>query len=306
MAKLAVRGQYLAPVTPFSREGALMLDAFAEIIRWHIDCGVDGFLIAGDNGEAWALKPTELGRVVETAVNVVAGRVPVFAGASAITAAETITLAEIAADAGADGLCVTPQAYVLGGTKAEVAGRYAALAKAVPLQIMVYNNPARTGVNVTADILGAICDVAPVVGLKEASGDFVHVSGIIEKFADRIGVLAGAAHFIIPALALGAAGYLSTAPELFGARARRILEFESMPMEERRDLHVRITKIFEVLMWTGTRPAAYKAAINMIGLPAGYPREPVQPLTREDEAKVRAVLAECGVFADSVPQRAAS
>ena len=77
--------------------------------------------------------------------------------------------AEVAAEAGADGLCVPPQSYLLNATRAEVAGRYEAIAKAVPLPIMVYNNPARTGVNVTPEILAAICDVAPVVAVNPAS-----------------------------------------------------------------------------------------------------------------------------------------
>ncbi len=306
MSKLVVKGQYLAPVTPFGRDGSLLLDDFAEIVGWHLECGVDGFLIAGDNGEAWALTPPELGQVVATAAETVKGRAPIFAGTSAITAAETISLSEIAAEAGADGLCLTPQSYLLNATLAEVAARYGAVAKAVPLPIMVYNNPARTGVNVTPDILAAICDVAPVVAVKEATGDFVHLTKIIEAFGDRIGVLAGSGHYIVPALELGAAGYLSTAPELFGARARSLMELDKLSATEKRDLHFRITRIFEVLMWTGTRPAAYKAAINMIGLPGGYPREPIEPLSPAEEKTVRGVLDECGVFEEAEVRRRAS
>lgn len=306
MSKLVVRGQYLAPVTPFGPDGRLMLDAFAEVVGWHLECGVDGFLIGGDNGEAWALTAQELGQVVATAAEQVKGRVPVFAGTSAITAAATISLSEIAAEAGADGLCVTPQSYLLNATLAEVAARYEAIAKAVPLPVMVYNNPARTGVNVTPEILAAICDVAPVVAVKEASGDFVHFTKIIEAFGDRIGVLAGAGHYIVPGLELGAAGYLSTAPELFGAKARCLMDLDRLGSAEKRDLHFRITRIFEVLMWTGTRPAAYKAAINMIGLPGGYPREPIAPLSPTEEDTVRRVLDECGVFENAVDRRQAS
>ncbi len=306
MSKLIVRGQYLAPVTPFGRDGSLMLDAFAEIIEWHVACGVDGFLVAGDNGEAWALTADELGQVVATAVATAKGRVPVFAGTGAITAAATIVLSEIAAEAGADGLCVTPQSYLLNATLAEVAARYAAVAKAVPLPVMVYNNPARTGVDVTPDILAAICDVAPVVAVKEATGNFGHLTKIIEAFGDRIGVLAGSGHYIVPALELGAAGYLSTAPELFGARARGLMELDKLGSAEKRDLHFRVTRIFEVLMWTGTRPAAYKAAINMIGLPGGYPREPVEPLSPAEEETVRRILDQCGVFEEEASRRRVS
>ena len=61
-------GCYPAPVTPFSKKGAFMADAFAEILRWHIACGSKGFLIAGDNGENWALDLKELREITEIAM----------------------------------------------------------------------------------------------------------------------------------------------------------------------------------------------------------------------------------------------
>ena len=167
-----VRGQFIAPVTPFTADGDLMVDAFAEILRWHLESGAGGFLIAGDNGEGWALTDAELGLLTEAAKTEAAGRVPIFTGAGAITAQRTIELCDVAARAGADGLCLQPQSYVLNGTKAEICRRFELVSRAVPLPIMLYNNPARTGLNLGVDVLEGICDVAPVVALKEASADF--------------------------------------------------------------------------------------------------------------------------------------
>lgn len=306
MGDWMVQGQVIAPVTPFGAKGELMLDAYVEIIRWHLDCGVGGFLIAGDNGEAWALTKEELGRVTRAATDEIKGRVPIFVGASAITAAESAALAAIAAEAGADGLCLQPQSYLLGGTTAEIVGRFAAVHKAVPLPILLYNHPGRTGLNMTPDILEAICDAVPVAGLKEASNDFVQLTRIIERFADRFAVLTGPAHYIIPAMELGAAGYISTGPELFGAGAGRILETAGMTTADRCRLHCAITDAFTAVQFIGTRPAGIKAALAMLGLPAGMPREPVLPLTTDDEARLRDALVRCGVLDDAAPRRAAS
>ena len=306
MSDLMVRGQVIAPVTPFDAKGKLMLDAYGEIIRWHLDCGVGGFLVAGDNGEAWALTADELDRVTRTAKEEVKGRVPVFVGASAITAANSVALAAVAAEAGADGLCLQPQSYLLNGTAAEIVDRIETVHKAVPLPILLYNHPARTGLNMTPDILDAICDAVPVVGLKEASNDFVQLTRIIERFADRFAILTGPAHYIIPAMELGAAGYISTGPELFGVGAGRILETAGMTTAERRRLHCAITDAFIAVQFIGTRPAGIKAALAMLGLPAGMPREPVLPLTADDEARLRDALVRCGVLEDATPRRAAS
>ncbi|MDP6787434.1 MAG: dihydrodipicolinate synthase family protein [Rhodospirillales bacterium] len=306
MSDLMVSGQVIAPVTPFNAKGELMVEHFGEIVRWHLDCGVGGFLVAGDNGEAWALTADELGRVTRTAIEEVKGRVPVFVGASAITAANSIALAGVAADAGADGLCLQPQSYVLNGTTAEIVGRIQAVHKAVPLPILLYNHPGRTGLNMTPDILDALCGAVPVVGLKEASNDFVQLTRIIERFADRFAVLTGPAHYIIPAMELGAAGYISTGPELLGAGAGRILETAAMTTAERRHLHCTITDAFTAVQFIGTRPAGIKAALVMLGLPAGLPREPVLALSPDDEARLRDALVRCGILDEAVPRRRAS
>jgi 4-hydroxy-tetrahydrodipicolinate synthase len=290
MADFMVKGQVVAPIKPFSATGELLLDAFREVLRWHISCGCGGFMVAGDNGEAWALTREELALVTRTAKDEAKGRVPVFVGTSAITARETIALSQLVRDAGADGLVVQPQSYVLNGTHDEIVRRYAAISKAVPLPMLLYNHPGRTGVNMTPDILAAVCDVSPVVGLKEASDNFLQLSQIIERFSERFAVLTGPAHYIIPGILLGAVGYISTGPELLGKEAPKILAVDKMSISERRDLHSRITGLFQAVQFTGTRPAGIKAALAMLGLPAGIPREPLLPLNAADQAKVRDAL----------------
>src|SRR3990167_6195500 len=114
--KMKVRGHVPAVVTPFSAKGDLMLDAFAKMLSWHVDCGCSGFLVLGDNGESWAVSDDELVRITRAAMATVKGRVPVFVGTSAITTRDTVRRSALAAEAGADGICVQPQNYVLKGT----------------------------------------------------------------------------------------------------------------------------------------------------------------------------------------------
>ena len=166
-------GYVPAVVSHFNPAGDLLIERFAEVVRWHLDRGADGICVAGDNGEAWSLTADDRRRLAETAVGVVGGRVHVTMGASATTARQTIENAEIAAEGGVDSLMITPQAYVMKATPTEVLRRYKAINKAVPLPILLYNSPRRTGgVNVDIDLLGALCDALPVIGLKESSRDF--------------------------------------------------------------------------------------------------------------------------------------
>lgn len=300
-----IQGNIPAVVTPFTSSGEVMIDAFAEMVRWHLDNGVNGICVAGDNGEAWSLSGEERRRLAETAVREAAGRVPVLMGASAITSRQTIVLAEIAASAGVDALLVQPQSYVLKATPADIIGRYRAVAQAVPLPIVAYNSPRRTGINIDVRTLRAICDVAPIVGVKEASRDFFHVTHVIEEVGERLAVLMGPCPFILPGLALGARGFISSGPELLSTGAQRIMALgDQAPSPESRRLHFTLTSIYEALMDTGTWPSALKAALNMIGAPAGVPREPVGVLPPEAEGKLRSVLQGLGLLVPRGPAEA--
>lgn len=294
---VVIEGSVPAVVTPFDENGSLMLDRFEQVVAWHIEQGAEGICVAGDNGESWSLTPDERRGLAEAAVRIVGGRVPVLMGASATMARQTIALAEIAANAGVDALMTGPQSYVLRATTAEIVDRFVALHKAVPLPIVAYNSPRRTGLNLDVETLGAVCDAVPVIGLKEASRDFFHTTNIIRVHGQRLSVLIGPCPLIFPGLALGARGFIASGPELFGAKAARIRSMAAgPPNDETRTLHFALTRIYETLMSTGTWPAALKAALNMIGVPAGLTRDPVQPLTPDDESRLRSILREFGVL----------
>ena len=299
-----IEGFVPAVVTPFNAAGDMMDDQLTRIVAWHLDEGAEGICIAGDNGEAWALTADDRKQLAETTVKTVAGRVPVLMGASASTARQTIAAAEIAAEAGCDALMTGPQAYVGKATTAEMVDRFKALNKAVPLPIVAYNSPRRTGLNMDPDTLAAICDVAPIIGLKEASRDIFHITAIIKRFADRLAVLVGPCPFILQGLALGGRGFISTGPELLGKGVAASLRTVAMekPSAKTRDLHFALTDIYAFLMGTGTWPAALKAGLNMIGVPAGVPREPVQPLGPKDAEKLKALLEGLGVLSAAQAQ----
>ncbi|MDP6787840.1 MAG: dihydrodipicolinate synthase family protein [Rhodospirillales bacterium] len=299
-------GYVPAVVSPFNAAGDLMIDRFAEVVRWHLDRGADGICVAGDNGEAWSLDARDRKQLAETAVGVAGRTAHITMGVSATTAGQTIKNAAIAAEAGVDSLMITPQSYVMKASPGEIVGRYRAINKAVGLPILLYNSPRRTGgVNIDIDTLGALCDALPVVGIKESSRDFFHQSHVIRQFARRISVLIGPGHYVFPGLALGAAGFLATGAEFLGDSVGRIRPLAAAkPCAEARDLHHALTTVYQTLMSLGTWPAALKAGLNMIGVPAGVPREPVAPLSPRDSRKLQGVLEGLGLLGGATKRRA--
>lgn len=292
----SLKGFVPAIVTPFAASGEIMEDAFSDLVGWLIDIGADGICVAGDNGESWALDVTERARLTRLAVERAAGRVPVMTGCSAPAAAQSVRYAHAAAEAGADGLLMLPQTYVLKATRDELLRRFEAVAKAVPLPIVAYNSPRRTGIDLSLDDLDALLGVAPIIGIKESNRDFFHHTHLLQRFRDRLAIMVGPCHYIFPGLALGAAGFIATGPELLGRDAGRITALGTQaPAAEQAALHYKLTVLYQMLMGTGTWPSAFKTALTLLGQPAGVPRDPVLPLPAEQVDKIRRSMTELGL-----------
>ena len=290
-----IEGFMAAAVTPFNEAGDLMGDAFAQVVDWLLAKKADGLCIAGNNGENWALESDDRRTIAEIAMKRVAGRVPVVMGVGATTARQSICYAEIAAEAGCDAMMLSPQPYVGKATLAEVVERFAAVHKAVPLPVLVFNSPRYTGIDITPDMLAAICDAVPVVALKESSRDLHHTTEIVRRFGERLSVMIGPGYFIFPGLAMGAKGFISTGPESMGMDAHRFRALATAaPTAESRRIQFAINSLYPALMNSGTAPAGLKAALNMLGVPAGVPREPLKALGPREVERVRAALVEHG------------
>ena len=305
---LPLQGLFSVTVTPFAADGALDLAAFAQILEWHIAQGSAGLAIAADNGEASLLTITERQAMAETAMRVAAGRVPVIMGAigtHAFTAAETIKMVEVAAAAGVSAALVAPTPYVGRATRAEMVGRYRDIHRAVGLPLIAYNNPGHFGLAVEGDTLAQLIDEAGVIGIKESSRHFLDISRTIARFDERISIFMGCGYLAMPGLAMGAKGILSTGVDLFGRDSARIVALARDAWgEEARRLHVAIGRAYTFLLETGTPPAALKALLNFMGLPAGIPRLPVHPLAGDDLDRLRALFTELGVLgADAEARR---
>ncbi len=170
---------------------------------------------------------------------------------------------------------------------------------------MLYNSPRRTNISLTIETMRAITEAVNIVALKEASRDFFYISHILHHFSSKLAVLIGPAPFILPGLQLGAAGFISSGPELMGGLAARLPAIAAAAPELRLETQYRLTRIYETLMGIGTWPSALKAGHHLIGLDAGLPRDPVLPLAADAVQSLRAVMAECACPLAATPALAA-
>lgn len=269
-----------AVVTPFDGDENLDEGVLRRHVGRLLEGGVHGVFVAGSTGEAYALDAGERDRLVRTTVEAVAGRVPVYAGTGTVTTRETVRLSRAAQEAGADVLSViTP--YFVRPNQDELAAHFEAVARAVDLPIVLYNQPPRTGVTLETATVAQLAGVENIVGIKDSSGSLTQTMQYVAATPDDFAVLVGNDALIAPAVMMGAAGSIaasaSVAPRLLvdlyeAARAGDIARA--------RELQHKILG-FRSLFETSTFPGIIREAVALGGVPVGKGRSPVGEVSPE-------------------------
>ena len=275
MHQKKLEGILVPGITPFTRSGELDLEALRTCVRFWLENGVSGLVPCGSNGEAPYLSREERNKVISTVVDEVNGKVVVVAGTGSMSTKETIEFTKDAEDIGVDAaLVITPFYYRL--SDREIIQHYEALIEAVDIPIVLYNVPKFTGVHlkpeVTAKIVG---EKSNVIGIKDSSGDIAAIKETIRLVGDRISVLAGTADLTLPTLNIGGKGAVIAVANVFPKICMELYEaFKLGELEKAKILQKQITSINEVLVQKCNKLSAIKEAMNVLGLPAGYPRMP--------------------------------
>jgi len=282
-------GTGTALVTPFRRDGSLDEPTLRALIKRQIDAGIDFLVPCGTTGESPTLTHEEHLRVVEIAVELAKGRVPVLGGAGGYNTAEVIALARELAEIGADGiLSVTP--YYNKPTQEGLFQHYRAIAEAITLPIIVYSVQGRTGVNVEPATVRRLAAIENIAGIKEASGNISQMAAILNAVPDNFIVLSGDDAITLPLIALGGRGVISVVSNEVPADMARLTRLAlDGDFQGAREIHRRVHPLMEV-NFVESYPSPVKAAMAQMGLLEPVWRLPLVPPKAESEARVRAVL----------------
>lgn len=292
--KVDWRGSFAAVVTPFNESGAIDRSAFARNLEFLLEGGVYGLVICGCTGESWSLSNDEKIELFELALTTVDGRVPVIGGTGGVSTDGVIALSRRAKEIGTAGVMVLPPYYAIPGRR-EVVAHYEAISNAVQHPILLYNIPRRTGINLTPPVLDEIVDLEWVVAIKESSNDFIQLEATISEVGERIAVFAGhSAERGVPAVLMGAKGFVSSMEsQVMGREAIAMYDLvHKGDLAAARSTQLKTLRLDEEMRKIGTFPANLKAAMSLLGRPAGGPRRPLLPLTPDEMDRVRVVLEE--------------
>lgn len=288
-----------ALTTPFKEDSSLDLPGFRRLVEHVIEDGVHAILVNGCTGESWALEDDERAQVFKAAVEQARGRVPVVVGCGAMTIAQAKHKIHQAADAGCDSVMLQPPWYVMPNNE-EVMEYYDALLAYSPLPAVIYNIPRRTGITLTVEMIDKLADHKNVCALKESSKDFLLLSKIIRKTRGRLNVFAGYANLLgLGAITEGAVGYMDSSTPVLGRKSINFFNAAiSGDLPTARRLQEEMAQLDAGFFGTGTFPAGVKVALDMLGRPGGWVREPLKQLNAEQKAKVRAALVNAGLLSE--------
>ncbi len=280
----------VALVTPFKKDKSIDLSALISLVERQIAAGTDYLVVLGTTGETPTLTNEEKMLVRQTVIKTAAGRVPLVLG---VGGNDTMSLQRQLENDNFDGfsaiLSVVP--FYNKPSQEGIYRHYEAIACASPLPVVLYNVPGRTGVNMIAETtLRLQRDFPNIIGVKEASGNFVQIEEIIKNKRPDFQVISGDDGITYPLITLGAEGVISVIgnafPTEFGKMVRLCLEGR---FTEALKIHFEFTELFN-LMFVDGNPAGVKCALNSLGLIDNELRLPLVPTRLSTNERIHKII----------------
>jgi 4-hydroxy-tetrahydrodipicolinate synthase len=205
---LRFHGSICAIVTPFDADGGLDLEAFARLLELHVAAGTEAIVVAGSTGESVALEEAEFQRLLEFALERLAGRLPVIAGCGAPATHKSLKLLRIAESTGAAAVLVVTPSYNR-PTQEGLFRHYATLADQARLPLLMYNVPGRTGCDLLPQTVARLVGHGSVAGIKESRPEVERMQALLALRGPGFVVLSGDDPTATRALLAGADGVVS-------------------------------------------------------------------------------------------------
>ncbi len=277
MKKTIFTGSGVAIVTPMDKSGNIDYPELERLIEFQITNETDAIIICGTTGESSTLTDDEHIELIRFTVLKTAKRVPVIAGTGSNDTAYSLMLSKEAAAVGADALLqVTP--YYNKTSQRGLVHHFMEVANNVPLPIMLYNVPSRTGMTISIDAYKELAKHPNIIATKEASGDISHIAKIAAACGDSLDIYSGNDDQIVPIMSLGGKGIVSVAaniiPKVIHDIASLYLDGKTVESSE---MQLKYLGLLNAL-FIDVNPIPVKTAVNLIGFKAGNCRLPLVDL----------------------------
>ncbi|MDU2063959.1 MAG: 4-hydroxy-tetrahydrodipicolinate synthase [Sporomusaceae bacterium] len=293
---LEVKGVIPPLITPMDENEHLDTEALRRLIDHVIDGGVHGVFVLGSTGEFYGLSYEEKVKAVEVTMEQVNGRVPVYVGASAITTRECVQLAKLAKEYNAAAITVLTPMFIT-PNDTELYTHFKTIAEAVDIPNILYNNPEKTGVNMSAALIEKLADIPNIIGAKDTSGDMTLTSEYIRRTKDKgFSIMAGRDTMILATLVYGGTGCVAGTANVVPSLVVEIYDkFMAGDLAGALDAQYRLAEL-RIAYGLGSFPVVPKDALNLMGLNVGHPIRPIQHVVPEKQQQLKEILIKLGAI----------
>lgn len=292
MSSVKLQGMGVALITPFRHDKTIDFPALERLVEHQIASGIDFLVVLGTTAEAATLTKEERHQVQEFVKQKASGRVPLILGCGGNNTAALVDDLRHGDFSGYSAmLSVVP--YYNKPSQEGIYQHYSAVAQASPLPVLLYNVPGRTGVNMAAaTTLRLAAEYPNIIGVKEASGNFVQMDEIIKHKDDGFMVISGDDGITFPLITLGAVGVISVIgnafPKEFSRMVRLALDGDYAGA---RAIHHKFADLFKLMVVDGN-PAGVKCLLNAMGYVENELRLPLVPTSAATRDKIHSVLSQ--------------
>jgi 4-hydroxy-tetrahydrodipicolinate synthase len=287
-------GSIVALVTPMDSGGSIDYRDLKGLIDFHVHSGTQALVIAGTTGESATLSRDEHIKLIEEACELANGRIPIIAGTGSNSTAQTLDLSRCVSRLGISAfLIVTP--YYNKPTQEGMFRHFSAVADSVPQPVILYNVPARTGVDLKPETTVRLAAHRNIAAVKDATGDLARVELLRERCGSEFALLSGDDASACEFMLRGGDGVVSVTGNVVPAAVRRICD--AALAHERSAAQEADAEVQELhrALFVESNPIPVKWAVRQMGLIGPGIRMPLTPLAEEYHEVVRAAMARAGV-----------
>jgi dihydrodipicolinate synthase/N-acetylneuraminate lyase len=294
-----LRGVQIIMVTPFDKERKVSVGMVKELTRYLIAQGIRegrGVLVTqGSMSECFSVDIEERKKIVRSIVEEAGTQVPVVVGCNATDTRTVIHLCQSAQQAGADGVMVMPP-YYFAPSNEEILQFYRSLTESIDIGVVLYNN-VQVCIDIELEVLQELAEMEKIIALKDCTADFTKFKICAEALADKVTVLNGGGPLWEPQATLaGAKGFYTLAGNFAPGLALQLWQACDQGDYQRAENLSRQFVLYIRFMREARKSIQLtKMIMRDLGLPGGFERPPLLPLTGEEEGMVLQVKRQMGL-----------
>jgi 4-hydroxy-tetrahydrodipicolinate synthase len=290
---MKIEGVYVPVVTPFDANDAVNYDNLTKVIDRCIGAGVAGIVSCGTTGEYYAMTVDERVKVMQHTAAVAKGRAQLVAGCNAGSTKDAIALGVVAREAGYDAVMLAAPPTSL-PQQHELAAHFAAITEGCGLPVILYNYPARAGVEIGFECLDLLADRADIIAIKESSSDFSRFLALRSRYEGRITIMCGSDDQAADYFYWGVRSWLAGTANVLPAEHVAVMNAAlAGDLYKSRDLFDKILPWVQE-MESGSYNQKAKLGIGHFGIDCGPVRQPLLPADPAVAANFLQILKQVG------------